>query len=127
MRGLNELDNKEFPQIGKYPNAADNATGIPQQKSLQSWNSLLSFIFDRPPPLHSDLMSVALFINSHQMRLALFEKHREMPVTPLKGLLPLVLPRASWSPHLSHKLPPIVCSSILTQQALPPSCFSIQV
>ena len=37
------------------------------------------------------------------MRLALFEKHREMPVTPLKGLLPLVLPRASWSPHLSHK------------------------
>ena len=34
-------------------------------------------------------MTVALFINWHEMCLALFEKRREMPVTPLKGLLPL--------------------------------------
>ena len=86
-------------------------------------------------------MPVALFINSHEMRLlALFEKHREMHVTLLKGLLPLVAPlkgllplvaplkglylltvaQGKWEPPLVPQIAAIVCLSILTQQTLPP-------
>ena len=36
---------------------------------------------------------------------------------PFERPLPLEQPWATWSPHLSHKLPPIVWHCILTQQA----------
>ena len=79
-------------------------------------------------------MPVALFINSHEMRLlALFEKHREMHVTLLKGLLPLVAPlkglylltvaQGKWEPPLVPQIAAIVCLSILTRQTLPPHLY----